>query len=312
MSQQGFLPSRHTRICTTHLKLRATNEFLSEWFAGKEVTEWCGHFYPEAQLTDEAVIARHRRSRGMMADEELLRKKAFSRSRPPALPEQEFADFSRVGAEHMAEGPFAELGHPEFAPMSGEDAVEYVSLIGLRADEPRRVARVLARNGLDIGDPERSQRGMTDGEIVCTPLADAGVTNEDVLDFWAAREWQLALPAEANLSNCVYCFMKGTNAIPNVRRDVAMADADLPEALRSVPGTPSDIRWWVDLEERYERRPLKRYKGRGRPSRKKVTIGFWGVDADVTYRDLSELEEDDLIAREGFGGEAALPCDCTD
>ena len=312
VSQQGFLPSRHTRICTTHLKLRATNEFLSEWFAGKETTEWRGHFYPEAQLTDEAVVARHHRSRGMMGDEELRRKKAFSRSRPPALPEQEFADFSRVGAGHMAEGPFADLGHPEFAPMSGEDATEYVSLIGLRADEPRRVARVLARNGLDTDDPERSKREMTEGEIVCTPLSDAGVTNEDVLDFWAAREWQLALPAEANLSNCVYCFMKGTNAIPNVRRDVAMADAVLPEALRSVPGTPSDIRWWVDLEERYERRPLKRYKGRGRRSRQKVTIGFWGVDADITYRDLSELEEDDLIVREGFGGEAALPCDCTD
>ena len=75
------------------------------------------------------------------------------------------------------------------------------------------------------------------------------------------------------------------------------------------PDTPSDIRWWVDLEARYERRPLKRYKGHGRRSQKKVTIGFWGVDADATYRDLSE---DELIVRESFNGEAALPCDCTD
>lgn len=106
--------------------------------------------------------------------------------------------------------------------------------------------------------------------------------------------------------------MKGTTAIPGVRRDVATADAVLPVELQSVPNTPSDIEWWADLEERYERRPLKRYKGRGRRSKKKVSIGFWGVDADVTYRDLVELDTKELSAREGFLGEAALPCDCTD
>ena len=233
VSHQGFLPSRHTRICTTHLKLRATNEFLAEWFAGKEATEWRGHFHPEPQITDEVVIARHRRSRGKLDDAELLRKKAFLRSRPPALPEQNFADFSRVCARHMTNRPFADRGYPEFAPMTGEDATEYVSLIGLRADEPRRVARVMSRNRLGSDDPERTKREMTNGEIVCTPLADAGVGNDDVQVFWEDRDWKLALPAEANLSNCVYCFMKGTSAIPNVRRDVASADAVLPEKLRS-------------------------------------------------------------------------------
>ena len=312
VSHHGFLPSRHTRICTTHLKLRATNEFLAEWFAGKQATEWRGHFRAEHQMTDDMVIARHRRSRGKLDDAELLQKKAFLRSRPPALPEQNFADFSRVGARHMTHRPFEDRGYPGFALMRGEDAIEYVSLIGLRADEPRRVARVMARNRLGSGDPERTKRQMTDGEIVCTPLADAGVANDDVLAFWEDRDWKLALPPEANLSNCVYCFMKGTSAILKVRRDVAVVDAGLPEEIRSVPNTPSDIRWWVDLEARYERRPLKRYKGRGRRSQKKVTIGFWGVDADVTYRDFGEMSEDELITREGFSGETALPCDCTD
>ena len=312
ISHQGFLPSRHTRICTTHLKLRATNEFLSEWFAGKEKTESCGHYYPEPQLSDEVVIARHRKSRGKLDEAELLRKKSFVRSRSPAITEQKFGDYSRIGAIHTVNCAFAEDIFGEYAPMHGEDAVEYVSLIGLRADEPRRVARVLARNRLDVGDPERSKREMTDGEIISVPLADAGVTNEDVIVFWETMDWKLKLPSGANLSNCVYCFMKGTAAIPNVIRDVEEADVDLPADLRSVPYTPSDIGWWADLENRYERRPLKRYKGRGRPSKKKVTVGFWGVDADVTYKDLSETDEEDLIAREGFHGIAALPCDCTD
>jgi len=312
VSHQGFLPSRHTRICTTHLKLRATNDFLSEWFAGKERTVRKGHFRPDSQITDEVLIARHRKSRGMMSDEELLRKKAFVRTRPPAIEEQRFQDFSVVRAQHTIEGEVAERVSGEVALMSGAEAIEYVSLIGLRADEPRRVARVLERNQLDRGDPARTKQEMTDGEVVCTPLADAGITNQDVIDFWSHRSWQLNLPDTTNLSNCVYCFMKGTVAIPGVRRDVVATDSELPKELRSVPNTPSDIHWWADLEKKYLRRPLKRYSGRGRPSRKKVEIGFWGVDAEVTYKELAEMDDVNLIAREGLKGEAALPCDCTD
>lgn len=312
VSFQGFLPSRHTRICTTHLKLRATNEFLADWFAGKKATERRGHHYPESQMTDDVVVDRHRRSRGMMDDAEVLRKKSFLRSRPLALPAQHFAQFSRVGTRHITNAPGLETGYREFASMNGEDAIEYISLLGLRADEPRRVARVIERNRLGWGDPERAKREMTDGEIVCTPLADADVTNEDVLAYWADREWQLALPPEANLSNCVYCFMKGASALPGVQRDLETADRMLPERLKSVPNTPSDINWWINLEERYERRPIKRYKGRGRRSRKKVTIGFWGVDANVSYRDLSEVGVEEAAQREDLRGETALPCDCTD
>ena len=312
VSHQGFLPSRHTRICTTHLKLRATNDFLADWFSGKEATEWRGHFHPEPQMTDDVVIARHQRSRGRLGNDELLRKKAFLRSRPPAIPEQNFADFSGACEHQLTNRSFAERGYPEFAPMTGEEATEYVSLIGLRADEPRRVVRVMSRNGLGRGDPERKKREMTDGEIVCTPLADAEITNEDVLAFWSERDGDLKLPPDANLSNCVFCFMKGTTAIPKVQRDITRADAELPEELRSVPGTPSDIRWWADLEANYKRRPLKRYKGSGRRSQETVTIGFWGVDADVTYRDMMEMDDEELVAQPGFNGRAALPCDCTD
>jgi len=312
VSHQGFLPSRHTRICTTHLKLRVTNDFLSEWFSGKNATEWRGHFHPESQMTDEVVIARHQRSRGKLSNDELLRKKAFLRSRPPAIPEQNFADFSGACAHQMTNKLFAEQGYPEFAPMIGEGATEYVSLIGLRADEPRRVARVMSRNSLRSGDPERKKREMTDGEIVCTPLADATITKEDVLAFWSERDGELKLPLGANLSNCVFCFMKGTTAIPNVQRDITRADAELPEKLQSAPGTPSDIQWWADLEAAYKRRPLKRHKERDRRSKKTVTIGFWGVDADVTYRDLMEMKDEELVTRPDFDGRTALPCDCTD
>ena len=312
VSHQGFLPSRHTRICTTHLKLRATNEFLSEWFAGKEETEWCGHYYPDAQQSDEVLIKRHRKAGGMLSDNELLRKKSCVRSRPPAIAEQRFADFSRVGAKHVINASITDRVFGEYAPMRGEDAIKYVSLIGLRSDEPRRVARVLARNALAGGDLERTKREMTDGEVVCVPLADAGVTNAGVLSFWTTRDWKLELPPDANLSNCVYCFMKGTAAIPNVVRDTARADTILPQELRSVSDTPSDISWWANLELEYERHPLKRYKGRGRRSQKKVTVGFWGVDANATYQDMSKMSKEELNAHTGFRGEAALPCDCTD
>ena len=312
VSHQGFLPSRHTRICTTHLKLRATNEFLSDWFAGKERTARRGHFKPRQQITDKALVERHQKSRGMMDPEELLRKRSFVRSRPLALEEQEFSDFSRVGARHIVGGPLSERSFGDCASMNGANAIEYVSLIGLRADEPRRVARVLSRNVSNKRSTQRTSQEMTDAEFVCAPLADSGITSDDVLAFWDQRSWNLKLPSDANLSNCVFCFMKGSSAIPNVRNDVARADVGLPKELRSVPKTPSDIQWWAELEQRYLRRPVKRSSDEVPYGQERVTIGFWGVDAGVTYKDLAEAETSRLIAREGPGGAASLPCDCTD
>ena len=37
------------------------------------------------------------------------------------------------------------------------------------------------------------------------PLNDMVVTRRDVNEFWERQDWDLALPKDTSLSNCVYC-----------------------------------------------------------------------------------------------------------
>ena len=305
VSHQAYLPGRQNRICTSHLKLHSTSRFLSEWFAAKESTKRMGHFHSESLITSESILAKHRSAQGKSDENELLRKRAYVRSSPIARESQLFDDFSNVGSKHLKGSKLAEYSLGDFAFMKGPGAVEYISLIGLRDDEPQRVARVKGRNKLGSDDPARRSVMMSDGEIVMTPLADAGIGKEDVLSFWREQRWQLRLPEDGELSNCVYCFMKGTKAIPRIRDKVESVDQRLPEELRSVPGTPSDIQWWVDLEKKYSRVAPKRSSTKNEI----VRIGFWGTDSAESYQSLKELDAENTIALDGVN---AIPCDCTD
>jgi 3'-phosphoadenosine 5'-phosphosulfate sulfotransferase (PAPS reductase)/FAD synthetase len=71
-------------------------------------------------------------------------------------------------------------------------------LIGIRADEPRRVAKIRARSD--------------SGEAMSTPLADAGITVQDVGAFWDSQPFNLGLPSVNGMTvggNCDLCFLKG-------------------------------------------------------------------------------------------------------
>ncbi len=73
---------------------------------------------------------------------------------------------------------------------------EWSNAIGLRADEPSRVAKMLS--------PDR--KGADTEETLC-PLAASGVTVVDVADFWKQQPFDLGLdPGEGN---CDLCFLKG-------------------------------------------------------------------------------------------------------
>ena len=91
----------------------------------------------------------------------------------------------------------------------------WTDAVGLRADEPRRVARI---------------KGDHTQEVTrVTPLADAGVTVEDVARFWAAQPFDLAVPYGAG--NCDLCFMKAARV--------------LREQVRERPDLTT---WWSDRE----------------------------------------------------------------
>lgn len=80
----------------------------------------------------------------------------------------------------------------------GWEADDFDMLLGIRADEPRRVAKLSAST--DARDGNRF-----------APLAAAGVTAQDVGAFWRSQPFDLALPNNGGKTmhgNCDLCFLK--------------------------------------------------------------------------------------------------------
>ena len=67
------------------------------------------------------------------------------------------------------------------------------SVIALRADEPRRVWRMRAMNC-----------GSRTGAHAVLPLADAGVRQADVIEWWKQQPFDLGIPSYAG--NCTLCM----------------------------------------------------------------------------------------------------------
>jgi len=99
---------------------------------------------------------------------------------------------------------------------------EHTTLIGLRADEPRRAVRM----------HNQKREG---GDCWC-PLYVDGVTKEIVSDFWKQQNFDLTLPNRngvTDLGNCTLCFLKG----PNKKLSI----------IRQQPGLAD---WWIEQEEK--------------------------------------------------------------
>jgi len=95
---------------------------------------------------------------------------------------------------------------------------QWTNAVGFRADEPARLAKL---NG-----PIREPR-----EDGYAPLARAGVTKADVLNWWKLQPFDLEL--EPHESNCDGCFLKGKNILIRTFRD-----------------RPDLADWWIRQEER--------------------------------------------------------------
>lgn len=257
----GFLPNRWQRTCTASLKVGIKVEFLADWFDSKQAIESAGHSFNASQITDEDWIRRHRRHRGKLDDSTLLRFKSFLSTRPTSRPAQRFDRFSAVGKTHR-----------HFEPD------EYFGIVGIRADEPKRIERMTALGG---------------GELINLPLADNDVTKDDVDTFWRELEKEepgFGLQIDSSRSNCVYCFMKGPRAL------AALAASDAGDS-----ESPASLRWWQRLERKYRREHKKETFGQV----DLCASGFFGeymID-DPKRADYSNIEA---------APDPGLPCDCTD
>jgi len=92
----------------------------------------------------------------------------------------------------------------------------WTNVVGLRADEPGRVARAK-------GSAHRERYDIS------TPLDDAGVTEDAVLAFWKAQPFDLRLRSWEG--NCDLCFLKGRQKRMRIMRD-----------------NPELALWWIEAE----------------------------------------------------------------
>jgi 3'-phosphoadenosine 5'-phosphosulfate sulfotransferase (PAPS reductase)/FAD synthetase len=99
---------------------------------------------------------------------------------------------------------------------------EWFNVVGLRYDEPRRVANI------------RNQTGNKWTSI--TPMADAKHTVDDVIKFWNKQNFDLELNAyggKAPAGNCDLCFLKGMNTTIKILKE-----------------RPQMADWWIAQEEK--------------------------------------------------------------
>jgi 3'-phosphoadenosine 5'-phosphosulfate sulfotransferase (PAPS reductase)/FAD synthetase len=136
----------------------------------------------------------------------------------------------------------------------------YRNAIGLRADEPRRVAKL------------RKDGKSSPGEEPIAPLAAAGVTLSDVETFWAKQPFKLEL--EPHEGNCDLCFLKGRNTINRIVRD-----------------RPDLAEWWADKEQQFKGKTRKFAAGRFRKDRP----GYAQVLAQVKAQPEIDWLEDERL-----------------
>ena len=147
------------------------------------------------------------------------------------------------------------------------------SVVGLRADEPRRVLRMRARDC-----------GSRTGGHAALPLADAGVAERDVLDWWKHQPFDLGISSDAG--NCDLCFLKGKKKL-----------------LRLIREDPGSADWWIEQERSVANRTNA--EGRACESLKRFRLG-------EPYEELraAAFAQDDLFDDGADADES--DCHCTD
>ena len=154
------------------------------------------------------------------------------------------------------------------------------AVIGLRGDEQRRVLRMRAMNC-----------GSRTGAHAVLPLADAGVREADVLDWWKRQPFDLGIPSYAG--NCTLCMLKGrAKLIRLIRENPTLAD------------------WWIEQEAKVANRTGP--DGRACDSMKRFRLGETYAElkaAALAHRDLF----DEAAASSAESGESdSFDCHCTD
>lgn len=157
--------------------------------------------------------------------------------------------------------------------LDGDDGL--AQMIGIRADEMRRVAKM--RNG------KHSESVKIENLV---PLADAGVTVQDVANFWGSHSFDLGLPSVNGRTvhgNCDLCFLKPASQV------LSLINEKPPRAV-----------WWAAME------------AHAKTFSTQTSGGGWRFRSDrASY---AEMHENAATQVDAFGhtDDEAIPCFCGD
>ena len=309
----GMLPSVHTRICTTLMKMFVTREFLSDWFGGSPGIPMQGHSGNVSQVTPEILYQEHLMNKGKMSFMEYRKRYEILGHCPAFRPEQRFKDYTRATIRQCKIEKLKKSILGNRCELFGENSATFLTFLGFRAGENARYQRMMQRNR---GEKTPGYDTHPAGEFSYAPLFDLGIDQAKVFRFWNKQPSKLRphLPTDINLSNCVYCFLKGARTLGNIHNSKKTFEKTLPESLQKEcrkTNTPNSISWWIRLENSRRRSANKKS-----PDGKNVqTFGMFGLK-EIDYQKI--LKQALQTKRKGLKTTAnelpvsTLNCECTD
>lgn len=198
-AHNGTLPRDvHAVFCNTGDEREETLAFLSEI-----ERRWCALVWLERDGASPGKV----------------REVSFETASRRAEPFRELLDAKRFLPHHGARFCTQELKiEPVRAWMRAHGYEHWTSAVGLRADEPSRVAK------------HRERQTEEDDFDSVYPLHRAGIRKADVMEFWRGAGFDLGLRAWE--SNCRGCFLKSRAILERTERDA-----------------PGSLVWWAAQED---------------------------------------------------------------
>ena len=264
ISWQMYLPSLMSgRTCTKKMKMDVTYQFLNDWFSDLKYISRLGHYGKTTRIDKDILYTKkHQKHGGKVPYDIYQNKKEYCLTRPLFRPEQNFKDFTRV-----------DLKNKEI--FTHKKKIEFCSFIGFRADEPMRFKKMKKRINSELNDNIEVAYLRENNEHIYTPLVEFNITQKDIKDYWDNQEWDLGLPYDGSLGNCVYCFMKGANKLSKI--DSITEDK-----------SPENIDWWIGIEKKYQRDLIAENRDI-KTKEENPFINFFGVNGKISYEIIKKF-----------------------
>ena len=306
----GMLPTVFTRVCTTLMKMQVTRQFLADWFAARQSIPFMGH-KGRPQCDWKILHDAHRRSGGTMSYSDFVKRSKKLDKCSTFRPQQDFADFTKAKIPVLPNQFIQQHIFGESCQLFGHNPAQFITLLGFRAGEDSRYQRMQQRNQ---GQETPGHITHPPGEYSYAPLYDLQLDQSAVKRFWRKQPSKIRpyLPENMNLSNCVFCFLKGQRSIADIIQKKKVWEDNAPKSLQfafKTKGTPNSISWWVKLEKSYSRQAKKE----GTNGQEAPRFGMFGLTANgyEKIQKNTKFVQSSCNIRD-INEDPSINCECTD